>query len=269
VNVGCVPKKLMVYGAEYSHHLEDMAAYGWNVEKQPSPVDWTRFMEKKNAEILRLNGIYERMLGNAGVEIIKARAKLVDAHTVEVGGKKVTADKILVAVGGWPYLPKFEGSEHVITSNEAFFLPTPPKRAIVVGGGYIAVEFAQIFAGYGSKVTQLYRGDKWLRGFDNDVRDFVFEEYEKQGIDVKFNSNIAKVEKTGDGLKATLEDGTVMEADVIMYATGRVPKTKNLGLEEAGVKTDDNGAIIVDEGFQVMYARLADAHSCWAWNRRL
>jgi pyruvate/2-oxoglutarate dehydrogenase complex dihydrolipoamide dehydrogenase (E3) component len=112
---------------------------------------------------------------------------------------------------------------------------------------------------YGSKVTQLYRGDKWLRGFDNDVRDFVFEEYEKQGIDVKFNSNIAKVEKTGDGLKATLEDGTVMEADVIMYATGRVPKTKNLGLEEAGVKTDDNGAIIVDEGFQVMSARLADA----------
>ena len=126
-----------------------------------------------------------------------------------------------------------------------------------------------LLGSYGSKVTQLYRGDKWLRGFDNDVRDFVFEEYEKQGIDVKFNSNIAKVEKTGDGLKATLEDGTVMEADVIMYATGRVPKTKNLGLEEAGVKTDDNGAIIVDEGFQVMYARLAAAHFCRARSRRM
>jgi len=250
VNVGCVPKKLMVYGAHFSHDLEDMRAYGWNM-KPEGDVDWTSFMEKKNNEIARLNGIYERMLGNAGVEVIQARAKLVDAHTVDVGGKKVTADKILVAVGGWPYTPEFPGSEHVITSNEAFFLPTPPKRAIVVGGGYIAVEFANIFHGYGSKVTQLYRGEKWLRGFDGDVRDHLTQEYKEQGIDVRFKANIAKIEKNDDGsLKATLEDGSTLDADVVMYATGRVPKTKDLGLEEAGVETDGNGAIVVNEAFE-------------------
>lgn len=249
VNVGCVPKKLMVYGAHYSHDIHDMKGYGWNVKEAPE-LDWKAFMENKNKEIARLNGIYERMLGNAGVEIFNARAKLVDGHTVDVGGKKVTADKILVCVGGWPVVPKFPGSELAITSNEAFFLDKPPKTAIVVGGGYIAVEFANIFNGYGTKVTQLYRGDMWLRGFDNDVRTHLAAEYKEQGIDVRFNSNIAKLEKAGDHLKATLEDGSTLEADVVLFATGRKPRTQDLGLEEAGVKMDENGAIVVDEGFQ-------------------
>jgi len=249
VNVGCVPKKLMVYGAHYSHDIHDMKGYGWNVKEAPE-LDWKGFMENKNKEIARLNGIYERMLGNAGVEVHNAKAKLVDAHTLDVGGKKVTADKILVAVGGWPSKPTFPGSDLAITSNEAFFLEKPPKTAIVVGGGYIAVEFANIFAGYGTKVTQLYRGDMWLRGFDMDVRTHLATEYKEQGIDVKFNSNIAKIEKAGEGLKATLEDGSTLEADVILYATGRKPRTEDIGLEEAGVKVNEKGAIVVDEGFK-------------------
>jgi glutathione reductase (NADPH) len=249
VNVGCVPKKLMVYGSHFPHDAHDAKGYGWDVAEPK--LDWKRFIENKNKEIARLNGIYERMLGNSGVELIKKKATLVDAHTVDVEGKKITADKILVAVGGWPMVPEFPGSENVISSNEAFFLPECPKRVIVVGGGYIAIEFAAIFNGYGSKVTQLYRGDMWLRGFDMDVRKHLIPEYETIGVDVKFNANIAKIDKQGDGsLKATLEDGSTLEADVIMYATGRVPRTKGLGCEEAGVKLDKNGAIIVDEGFQ-------------------
>lgn len=187
-------------------------------------LNWQRMIENKNKEIARLNGIYERMLKNAGVEVIQGRGTLVDKHTVDVDGKKYTADKILVAVGGWPSLPKIPGIEHAITSNEAFFLKERPQRVIVVGGGYIAIEFAGIFNGYGSQVTQLYRGDLWLRGFDKDVREHLVNEYKEQGVDVRFNSNIAKIEKSGDGLKATLEDGSVLDADVIMYATGRSPR---------------------------------------------
>eukprot|EP00960_Hanusia_phi_P066078 766302-Hanusia_phi.AAC.3 len=245
VNVGCVPKKLMVYGSHYPHDLEDAKAYGWDMTEPK--LNWQRMIENKNKEIARLNGIYERMLKNAGVEVIQGRGTLVDKHTVDVGGKKYTADKILVAVGGWPSLPKIPGIEHAISSNEAFFLKERPERVIVVGGGYIAIEFAGIFNGYGSKVTQLYRGDLWLRGFDKDVREHLVNEYKEQGVDVRFNSNIAKIEKTGDSLKATLEDGSVLEADVIMYATGR---TKDLGCENVGVELDKSGAIVVNEGFQ-------------------
>ncbi|EKX50730.1 hypothetical protein GUITHDRAFT_66527 [Guillardia theta CCMP2712] len=248
VNVGCVPKKLMVYGSHYPHDLEDAKAYGWDMTEPK--LNWQRMIENKNKEIARLNGIYERMLKNAGVEVIQGRGTLVDKHTVDVDGKKYTADKILVAVGGWPSLPKIPGIEHAITSNEAFFLKERPQRVIVVGGGYIAIEFAGIFNGYGSQVTQLYRGDLWLRGFDKDVREHLVNEYKEQGVDVRFNSNIAKIEKSGDGLKATLEDGSVLDADVIMYATGRSPRTKDLGCEKVGVELDKNGAIVVNEGFQ-------------------
>jgi len=249
VNVGCVPKKLMVYGSHYKEDVHEAKGFGWDFEEPK--LNWGRFIENKNNEIARLNGIYERMLAGSGVEVIKKRTTLVDAHTVDCEGKLVTADKILVAVGGWPMVPKFEGSEHVISSNEAFFLPELPKRVIVVGGGYIAIEFAAIFNGYGSKVTQIYRGDLWLRGFDKDVREHLVPEYKRIGVDVRFNTDVAKIEKQADGsLKATMKDGSVVETDVIMYATGRVPRTKNLGCEKAGVKLDDNGAIIVDEGFQ-------------------
>jgi glutathione reductase (NADPH) len=183
--------------------------------------------------------------------VIDGYAKLVDAHTVDIDGKKVTAETILVAVGGWPMMPKVEGGELAITSNEAFFLEERPKRVVVVGGGYIALEFAGIFKGYGAEVTQIYRGDMWLRGFDMDVRQHVLAEYKEQGIDVRFNCNIAKMEKNSDGsIKVTYEDGSTQETDIVMYATGRVPRTKNLNCEAAGVKLDAGGAIIVDEGFQ-------------------
>jgi len=248
VNVGCVPKKLMTYGAHYAHDMHDAENFGW--EGANPTLNWKRFIENKNKEIARLNGIYQNMLKNAGVEVIDGYAKLVDAHTVDIDGKKVTAETILVAVGGWPMMPKVEGGELAITSNEAFFLEERPNRVIVVGGGYIAIEFAGIFKGYGAEVTQLYRGDLWLRGFDQDVRTHLVTEYENQGVDLKFNTNIAKMEKVAGGIKVTYEDGSTQETDIVMYATGRIPRTKNLNCEAAGVKLDKNGAIIVDEGFQ-------------------
>lgn len=249
VNVGCVPKKLMTYGAHYAHDFHDAKAYGWNVE-EPT-LDWMRFIEAKNKEILRLNGIYERLLNNAGVTIMRGKASFVDAHTISVEGDKTyTAKYILIAVGGWPFIPEFPGKELGITSNEAFFLPELPKRALIVGGGYIAVEFANIFSGYGSKVTQIYRGDLWLRGFDDDLRTHLKTQYDEQGIDVRFNCNVAKLEKTPTGTLATLTDGSTLEVDCVMFATGRAPRTENLGLEKAGVKIDERGAVIVDEALR-------------------
>lgn len=248
VNVGCVPKKLFSYGSHYAGDFEDAAAYGWNLGA--ATLDWKRLIENKNKEILRLNGIYRRLLDNSGVTIHEARATLKDAHTLDVGGQTVTADKILVATGGWPSVPDFPGREHAITSNEAFFLPDLPRRMIIVGGGYIAVEFAGILHGYGSHVTQLYRGDLFLRGFDSDLRTHLAAEMQKQGVDLRFNSNIASLEKTGDGLVATLEDGSTLDADAVMYATGRVPNTRTIGLEEAGVEMKPDGSVIVDDKFQ-------------------
>jgi glutathione reductase (NADPH) len=248
VNVGCVPKKLFSYGSHYPAAFEDAAGYGWNVGE--STLDWKRLIENKNREIERLNGIYRTILGNSGVTIHEARATLKDAHTVLVDGKEVTADKILVATGGWPTVPDFPGKEHAITSNEAFFLEDLPKRVIMVGGGYIAVEFAGILHGYGSHVTQLYRGDMFLRGFDQDLRSHLAAEMLKQGVDLRFNANIASLEKTADGIVATLEDGSTLEADVVMYATGRAPNTRNIGLEELGVEMKKDGSIIVDDQFK-------------------
>jgi glutathione reductase (NADPH) len=248
VNVGCVPKKLFSYGSHYPAAFEDAAGYGWNVGE--STLDWKRLIENKNREIERLNGIYRTILGNSGVTIHEARATLKDAHTVLVGGEEVTADKILVATGGWPTVPEFPGKEHAITSNEAFFLEDLPKRVIMVGGGYIAVEFAGILHGYGSHVTQLYRGDMFLRGFDQDLRSHLAAEMLKQGVDLRFNANIASLEKTADGIVATLEDGSTLEADVVMYATGRAPNTRNIGLEELGVEMKKDGSIVVDDQFK-------------------
>jgi glutathione reductase (NADPH) len=248
VNVGCVPKKLFSYGSHYPAAFEDAAGYGWNVGE--STLDWKRLIENKNREIERLNGIYRTILGDSDVTIHEARASLKDAHTVLVGGEEVTADKILVATGGWPTVPDFPGKEHAITSNEAFFLDDLPKRVVMVGGGYIAVEFAGILHGYGSHVTQLYRGDMFLRGFDQDLRSHLAAEMLKQGIDLRFNANIASLEKTADGIGATLEDGSTLEADVVMYATGRAPNTRNIGLEELGVEIKKDGSIVVDDQFK-------------------
>ncbi len=248
VNVGCVPKKLFVYASHFSEEFHDAKGFGWDVGA--SQFDWPTLIKNKNAEIERLNGIYDRLLKNAGVDLVEGRAVLVDANTVEVAGKKYTAEKILVAVGGWPSVPDIPGKEFIATSNEAFYLEELPKKIIVVGGGYIAVEFAGIFKGLGADVTQLYRGEMFLRGFDGDVRTFLADEMRKKEIDLRFNANIASIEKQGNSYKATLEDGSVLEADFIMYATGRVPKTVNLGLEAAGVDMDKAGAIVVNEEFQ-------------------
>ncbi len=248
VNVGCVPKKLLVYASHYAEDFEDAAGFGWTVGK--SSFHWPTLIANKNKEIERLNGIYGRLLGNAGVDLHEGRATVVDPHTVSVNGQTYTAKYILVATGGWPAVPDIPGKEHAITSNEAFFLDDLPKRVIVVGGGYIAVEFAGIFNGLGSQVTQLYRGPHFLRGFDDDVRHFLADEMRKKGVDLRFNTNIARIEKRGDTLLAEMEDGTEMEADVIMYATGRDPNASGIGLEEAGVELNRKGAVVVDDYFK-------------------
>jgi glutathione reductase (NADPH) len=244
VNVGCIPKKLLVYASHYRDDFDDAAGYGWTVGERR--FDWAKLIANKNAEIQRLNGVYRRLLTDSGVEIIDSRADVIDSHTVEVDGKKITAKYILVAVGSWPTVPKFPGSEHAITSNEAFYLPCLPQRVIVVGGGYIGVEFAGIFHGLGARTTQLYRGDLFLRGFDSDIRSTLAAEMRKRGIDLRFQREIARIDRYGDTLRATLNDGNTIEADQILYATGRLSKTPNLGLENAGVKLKDNGAVIVD-----------------------
>eukprot|EP00177_Eucheuma_denticulatum_P004421 GFKZ01008028.1.p1 GENE.GFKZ01008028.1~~GFKZ01008028.1.p1 ORF type:complete len:519 (-),score=86.80 GFKZ01008028.1:79-1635(-) len=247
VNVGCVPKKLFVYGSHYGHDFGDSEAYGWNVTEKPT-LDWPRLIRNKNAEIERLNGIYGRLLDKAGVDLIVGEASFVDSHTVQVGDKTYTADKILIAVGGRPFVPEFEGREHVITSNEAFYLPELPKRVVISGGGYIAVEFATIFHGYGSKVVQLYRGEKFLRGFDDEVRDHLATEMRLGGLDLRFGTNVQKVEKLADGsLKVTTTKGDVLETDLVMFATGRVPLTERLALDKAGVKMGSKGKVVVDD----------------------
>ena len=248
VNAGCIPKKLFVYASHFPHDFEDAAAYGWTVGE--ASFDWTTLRDNKDKEIGRLNGIYENMLGNAGVEVFKARATVVDPHTVDVGGKQVTSKYILIATGGWPSVPDIPGKEHAITSNEFFHMEKWPERAIVVGGGYIAVELTGVFHGLGTNVIQLYRGPHFLRGFDDDVRHHLADEMRKQKVDLRFNANIARIEKDGDELVADLEDGTQMRTDVILYATGRSPNSANIGLEAAGVELGKGGAVVVDEGFK-------------------
>lgn len=255
VNVGCVPKKLYVYASEYSAHFNESAGFGWQSAK--ATFDWSTLRDNKIAEISRLNGIYDGILANANVDVIKGRGKVVDQHTVEVAGKKYTTERILISVGGWPFVPDIEGKEFVVNSNEVFDLETFPNRIVVVGGGYIAVEFAGIFNGLGSQVTQLYRGDLFLRGFDNEVRDFAAQEIAKKGVDLRFNTDITSITKQADGsLKIELNDGTSIEADAVLYATGRKPQLANLGLENVNIKLTDSGYIKVNEQFQTSEASI-------------
>jgi glutathione reductase (NADPH) len=244
VNVGCVPKKLLVYAAHFTDDFEDAAGFGWTVGARRH--DWKTLIANKNKEIARLNGVYKRLIEGAGAAIIDGRARLKDRHTVVIGERGYSADKILVATGGWPFVPDFPGSEHVITSNEAFFLDELPERIVVVGGGYIAVEFAGIFHGLGAQVTQLYRGPLFLRGFDDDCRAHLAEEMKKKGIDLRFNADVARIDRHGDHFVIGLKDGTALDADLVMHATGRMPSTRGIGLEEVGVKLRHH-AVVVDD----------------------
>jgi len=248
VNIGCVPKKLFVYAAHFADEFKDAAGFGWTVNE--AGFDWPTLIANKNAEIGRLNDVYARILKNVGVEIIDGRAMVVDAHTVEVAGRWITAEHILVATGGKPFVPDMMGRELAAISDDMFYLEKFPRRVVVVGGGYIAVEFAGIMNGLGAEVTQLYRGPHFLRGFDDDLRQFLAQEMRKKGIDVRFNSTVECIEKRGDCYCVELDDGTEIESDLVLYATGRVANTENLGLEAVGVELAENGAIKVDGNFR-------------------
>ncbi|MCA9638631.1 MAG: glutathione-disulfide reductase, partial [Myxococcales bacterium] len=248
VNVGCVPKKLFVYAAGYRGQIADAAGYGLKVA-EPS-FDWPTLVANKDREIDRLGRVYERILGNAGVEIIDGRATIVDPNTVEVDGKRYSAERILVATGGAPEVPPIAGAEHAFTSNEAFYLPALPRRLAIVGGGYIAVEFAGIFAALGVDVTLLYRGHLFLRGFDDDVRSFLADELTKKGVGLCFNAPVTEISRDGEIYRVAYGRGRSLEVDAVMMATGRRPATAGLGLAEIGVNLDERGAIIVDDHFR-------------------
>ena len=248
VNVGCVPKKLLFYASHFSEDFENAKGFGWTVG---SPrFYWQNLIKNKNKEIGRLNDVYRKLLDNAGVGLINGRGTLVDANTVVVDSKHYSAERILIATGGWPSIPDIPGKEHVVSSNEVFFLETLPEKIIIVGGGYIAVEFAGILNGLGVDTTLLYRGPLFLRGFDQDVREFMAEEMRKKGIQLKFKTNIDCIEKIDKQLRATLTDKSTLLAGQIMYATGRKPNTEELGIESLGITLDKNTAIVVNHQYQ-------------------
>lgn len=243
---GCVPKKLMVFASEYPRHVDDAMAYGWDVSL--GEFSWPDFRGKLEAELDRLEGVYRRLLANSGVETFDQRAKVVDAHTVELAdGTRKTAKHILLAMGGWPVLPDTPGAELGISSNEIFHLPELPKSMLIVGGGYIACEFAGIMNGLGVKVSQYYRGAQILRGFDGEARGLVAEEMQQNGIDLHLGTNVLEMWKSDDGIVVKATNGTERTFDVVMFATGRNPNTANMGLEEVGVQLGRKGQVIVDE----------------------
>ena len=249
VNVGCVPKKLLVHASEFSHAFNEARGFGWSSELPP--FDWQKLIANKDGEISRLNGIYGNLLTNAGVQLVEGRATLKDSHTVEVNGVLYRAKHILLAVGGWPSMPNIPGIEHALSSNDVFYLKDFPKKVVIVGGGYIAVEFAGIFNGLGAETHLVYRRDKLLRGFDEDIRTCLTEEMLAQGLNIHFESNVSDIVKNDDGtLGINLTRGAGLDCDAILYATGRKAKTEGLGLENTDVKVADNGAIPVDDKFQ-------------------
>ncbi|WP_417531396.1 glutathione-disulfide reductase [Marinobacter lipolyticus] len=250
VNVGCVPKKLFVYGSHVGEDLEDAAGYGWNVPLDQVSFDWPTLVANKNTEIERLNGIYGRLLENAGVTIIEGTATLADANTVVVGEQRYTTGHITIATGSWPVIPDIPGKESILTSNEMFYLPQLPRQAVVWGGGYIAVEFAGILAGLGVETTLLYRGELFLRGFDDDVREFTANEMRRKGVDVRFGTTIEAVESDGTFYDVTLNDGSHLTTGLVMAATGRRALVEGLGLEALGVKLSRSGHVEVDDHFR-------------------
>ena len=261
VNVGCIPKKLLVYASHFREEIEIARGYGFQTA-EPS-FDWQTLIRNKDREIERLNGIYGSLLENAGVELVRGTARLLGPHEVEVDGQPFTAENILVAVGGWPRSLDIPGIEHAISSNEVFHLDDCPARILVAGGGYIATEFAGVFQGLGSQVVQSYRGPLFLRGFDGDVREGLAEEMRARGVDLRFDTEIAAIEKGAEGLRATLRgtgtgDEAVVVVDQVLMAIGRDPLTQDLGLEEVGVELGAGGEIVVDD-----YSRTS-VQSIWA-----
>lgn len=253
VNVGCVPKKLMVYASHFGESFHDAEGFGWTVEG--ARFDWATFLARKDAEIARLNGIYRRLLVNAGATVLEGRARLVAPHTVEVTGAdgtatRHTAERVLIATGGKAVRPEIPGAEHAYLSDDIFRLPAQPRRVIVVGGGYIGIEFAGIFRGLGSEVTLLCRNPRLLHHFDEEMTLFLGKEIEKKGISLKLGHEIVEITRQESGLRALLKSGEVREADAILYAIGRRPNTDALGLDELGVQRDARGAIWVDDELQ-------------------
>jgi glutathione reductase (NADPH) len=259
---GCIPKKYMVYASEFAHAFQVARGYGWNVGDVS--FDWPRFLVTKDREIARLSGIYAANLAKAGADILQGTARFLDPHTLEVvlaagGTRRITAEKMLIATGGRPIRPDIPGIEHAITSEEALELPELPKRMVIVGGGYIAVEFACIFHGMGVDVTLTYRGPNLLRGFDEDVRAHIADEFKKTGLRVNLDCMVERIEKRPDGeLISHLADGNKLASEQVMFATGRSPHVQGLGLDKAGVALNDEGAVAVDD-----YSRTNVAH-IWA-----
>ncbi|MFZ6780863.1 glutathione-disulfide reductase [Undibacterium sp. Ji83W] len=254
VNAGCIPKKLMSYAAHYHSDFEEAAGFGWSVGEQR--FDWASLIANKDREIARLNGIYKQILTTANVDIIAGHAQIVDAHTVVVNGKSYSTHHILIATGGHPVKPELPGSELGITSDEFFHLPALPRHAVVQGGGYIAVELASILNGLGCKVTLVQRGIQILRSMDADLGHFLIAEMRKKGVDIALDTSIASITAQGDNKQVRLSDGRTLESDCILFATGRKPNVRGLGLDNVGIQTRENGAIIVDEHFATNVANI-------------
>ncbi|HWH81443.1 MAG TPA: glutathione-disulfide reductase [Burkholderiaceae bacterium] len=252
VNLGCIPKKLYAFAAHYAEAFEESHGYGWRAEATPV-LDWAALKANRAREIARLNGIYGQALASAGAQLLRERAIVTGANEVEVAGARHRAKHILVATGGWPVVPAFAGSELAITSNQIFDLPEFPQHLVVVGGGYIACEFASIFRGLGAQVTQLYRGEQILRGFDADISRFLADEMRKKGVDLRVRCEVERIERIDHDhsarVRVHLRDGSMQLADQVLYATGRAPHTAGLGLEALGVKLAPNGAVLVDDGY--------------------
>lgn len=248
VNVGCIPKKLFVYASHVSGAHADARGYGWT--GAAPQFDWAALLRNKDGEIARLNGVYGRLLRDAGVDILPARARITGSQQVTVGERAITAERILIATGGWPFVPEIPGREHAITSNEAFHLETLPQRVAIVGGGYIAVEFAGIFHGLGVETTLIHRGDPFLRGFDDDLRAALAREMTREGVGLRFGCAVTRIERHAAGLTVTLSNEDTLQVDAVLYATGRKPNSHGIGLAEVGVACDADGAVIVDDEYR-------------------
>jgi glutathione reductase (NADPH) len=242
---GCVPKKLLVYGAHFADDFADAAGYGWTLGEPR--FDWPTLIRNKDREIDRLNGVYLKLLADSGVRLFEGRGRLIDRHTIEIGHQRVTAERIMIATGGHPVVPQIPGIEHAITSNEALHLPALPRRIAIVGGGYIAVEFAGIFSGLGVEVTQIIRGEALLTGFDAELRTGLGEEQQERGIRLLARTQVMRIDRVGEGFELTTGTGEKIATDLVMYATGRRPNTAGIGLEEAGIELGAHGRVEVDE----------------------